>query len=143
MAARNAQGSAVTRGRRVVVDTNVLILAFAGQEPFADFLSGLIREDRLLLSSLAVAEFLVGSDRLAALTFLNIAERSTVLPVGMETARLAAQFRHEFHSRRIKVPLLDCLIAAQCSLAGAELATLNSRDYPKGMVDLVAFGGKP
>lgn len=126
-------------GKRLVLDINVLVLGIANVEPASSTLKNAIQENRLLLSSIVVAEFLVKATEIDAQKMLRLARAFPVLTVDLEVARLAADMRKNFLNRQKRALLMDCLIAAQCKLAGAQLVTFNSQDFPENVVDLYSF----
>lgn len=117
----------------VLPDTNIIIPALAGIKPFAKHLQSWIESKQLLLSCIVVAEFLSGATTKEAKTFSLLTDNFPTLPIDLETAQLAAKIRKNQLKRKQKLHLPDCLIAAQCRLAGATLATLNRSDYPKNL----------
>jgi predicted nucleic acid-binding protein len=114
----------------VIPDTNIYILGFAGRQPIADVLEDWITHNCLLLSTIAIAEFLVRAIPQDAAKLEMLISRFPVLNIDLSTARLAAQIRRTQLKRKIKLHLPDCLLAAQAKLNNAQLATLNQQDFP-------------
>jgi len=122
---------------RYLVDTNILIYALAGKNPWANLMKKWIKEKRVALSSIVVAEFLTGATDEEARVFEALLDRFNSLPVDTATARLAADYRKKFFKKGRKLPLFDCLIAATCKLHKTTLVTFNTTDYP--MKDISIF----
>jgi predicted nucleic acid-binding protein len=72
----------------VVLDTNVLIAALAKKEPYSSFLRKLVREKRLVFSSIVIAGLLSGADDEEEKVFLRLAQNLPVLPINLNVARL-------------------------------------------------------
>jgi len=113
-----------------IPDTNILIYAFAGKEPFASLLVGWAKKKTLALSVIAISEFMVGAtdeeiDRLKAL-----AETVKVYKVDYEISILAAKYRRDFFRKKKKVFLLDCMLAATAKIHNLTLVTVNKSDFP-------------
>ena len=122
---------------RYLVDTNILIYALAGKNPWANLMKKWIKEKRIALSSIVVAEFLTGATDKETKVFKTLLDKFNSLPVDTTIARLAADYRKEFLKRGRKLPLFDCLIAATCKLYKATIVTFNTADYP--MKDISLF----
>jgi predicted nucleic acid-binding protein len=123
----------------ILPDTSVLIRGLNREEPAAGLLRRAVAEKRLVFSPIVLAEFLVKAEPRDKEALLALAKVCPLLPVNLKTALLVGEYRRRYLSKRIKVPMYDCLIAAQCNLAHAELATCNVQDIPKGMVQLHEF----
>ena len=124
---------------RLLFDTNALILAFAGHEPVASLLRKAVQENRLILSSLVVAEFLVQSTPEEERELLALVSISPVLPVDLQAARLGATYRREYLKNKQKEALVDCLIAAQAKQTRAQLVTLDAKNYFNPEISLYEF----
>ena len=118
----------------ILPDTNVLILALSKKEPYASLISQLIESNKLVLSSIVVAEFLVGVDDEEEKIFNLLLNRFQVLSVDLAVAQIGAFYRKKYLKSGYKLKLPDCLIAATCKVHQVKLATLNKKDYP--MVDI-------
>jgi len=57
-----------------------------------------------------------------------------ILPIDLDTARLAGQWRREHAQRGITLWQADCLIAAATQVRGGRLCTGNPKDFP--MIDV-------
>ncbi|OGK21973.1 hypothetical protein A3C23_00370 [Candidatus Roizmanbacteria bacterium RIFCSPHIGHO2_02_FULL_37_13b] len=118
-------------------DTNVLILGLAKKEPSASFLRTLIENNTLVLSSIVVAEFLVGVTDEEEKIFQLLLQRFKVLPVDSAVSQIAAYYRKKYLGMGRKLALPDCLIAATCKVYQATLVTLNKRDYPMNDIQII------
>ncbi len=120
-----------------VVDTNILIYALSGQNPWADLVREWIKNKQFALSSIVVAEFLAGAKEDEINIFEALLDKFGSLPIDTAAARLAADYRRKYVKQGNKLKLPDCLIAATCKLYHATLVTANTRDYP--MDDITKF----
>lgn len=118
-------------------DTNVLIYALAGKAPFANWLRKVIEGDNLVLSVITVAEFLSGASENEAILFKSITNKFEVLPIDLQVAQKAAEYKRNYSKKTKKVWMSDCLIAATCKVSGAMLVTFDSRDYPMKDIEIV------
>ncbi len=116
--------------KKVLVDTNVLILGLSGEGRYGELLEKLIKEDRLVLSVIVVIEFLTGAKESEIKIFEALLTRFGAVEVDVEMARMAAFYRKNFLKLKRKVYLPDCVLAATCKLNDYKLATLNKKDYP-------------
>lgn len=114
----------------ILPDTNIFIYVFSGQKPYDVKFKEWVLNDKIIVSVIVVAEFLVKSDPTDSKLFLDVCDRFAVVDVDLEIARIAANIRRTSLSRKQKLNLSDCLIAAQCQIYGATLATNNPGDYP-------------
>ena len=110
-----------------LLDTNILIYAFAGKEPYAKFLRTAILEESLCFSVIVAAEFLSGAEEKEKGLFENLLNEFEVSPVTIEIARIAALYRKSYR-KILRLP--DALVAAACQLHNATLVTNNLRDFP-------------
>lgn len=122
----------------ILPDTNVLIFGLKGLQPFANLLKNWIKNRQLLLSSVVIAEYLSKSTPKEAAVCLDLANHFNVLPVDLDIAKQAAEFRKTSLKHKQKLHLPDCLIAAQCKFSGATLATLNPTDYPQTEISILS-----
>ena len=124
------KGKARVVGKIFLPDTNVLIFALAGKKPYSEWMGVWIKEKRLVLSAIVVAEFLAGARHEEEVNFRQLLENFKVLPVDSIVAQVGASFRKDFKRKKKKVWLSDCLIAATCKVFGATLVTFDKSDYP-------------
>jgi len=110
-----------------LVDTNILIYAGKGIEPYASFLSKNVKRNQVSISAITVAEYfggLKGSQK----SFNNLLEFINTIDVDIEIARIAGNYRKQSNKLK-KVYLLDCIIAATAKQNNLILVTANSKDY--------------
>lgn len=113
-----------------LLDTNVLIYALAGKEPYSLFYRRIIESNNLMLSSIVVAEFLSNATSSEEHAVKLLMDEFPVLPVDKEVALEAALYRKKYLKKKRKIALPDCLIAATCKVHNCILATFNISDYP-------------
>jgi predicted nucleic acid-binding protein len=121
----------------VLIDTNFLILALGDNLDYGNVLKKIIKQDRLALSVIVVAEFLTGADDQEEMMLFSLLRRFGVVNVDLEVASMAAFYRKKFLKLNKKIYLPDCLIAASCKVNKMQILTLNKRDYPMKDIDFV------
>lgn len=123
--------------RLILPDTNILIPALAKIEPYASFLRDLIENNRLVLSVIVVAEFLVKATDEEERIFNALIQNVSVLPVDLPVAQLGAFYRKRNLKKGKKILLPDCFIGATCKIYNLTLATLNRKDYPIEELEII------
>ena len=114
----------------ILPDTNIIIPALGGKEPFASFLRNLIETKQLALSVIIVSEFLVKASEDEERIFNALVKKVAVFEVNLPVAELAAFYRKTYLKRKKQMNLPDCFIAATCKIYNLTLATLDRKDYP-------------
>ena len=118
-------------GQIILPDTNIFIIGFSQPtSPAGKLLGQLIENDQLVLSTIVIAEYLSKSTQKEERVFARLFSYCPLINVDLTVAKLAGNFRKKYLIHRKAIPLADCLIAAQCKISGATLATLNPRDFP-------------
>lgn len=120
-------------------DTNVLIYGLMDKKPYGELSRKWVREKSLALSSIVVAEFLVGATEEESDLFEALLDRFGSLPVDTAVARIAAGYRRKYLERSYKLKLPDCLIAATAKLYGAALITFNRKDFPMDDIEVLSY----
>ena len=110
-------------------DTNIFILGLRGHEPEASFLAKAISQNKLVISVVAMGEFLAKADSEVELGFLRLVERFKVLSIDQVVAKIAGEYRKESFKTK-KAHLLDCFLAAQAKLNNLTLVTNDKSDFP-------------
>jgi predicted nucleic acid-binding protein len=119
------------------LDTNYLVcLAVPGSAPAQNVDQWLAANEPLAASTLAWTEFLNGPVSADEIALVESVIEGNLVPFEKPTAVLAAQLFNQGGRRRGS--RFDCLIAATAILAGAQLATENTKDF----TPLVPFGLK-
>ena len=113
-----------------IPDTNVLIHAFLGMEPYASWLVENIKSKKILLSTIVLAEFLSGANEEEEIAIIKLSNIVEVLPIDRKIAQIGGKYRKKYSKKTKKVWLIDCLIAATCKVYGATLVTYDKKDYP-------------
>lgn len=118
----------MTEGRKLLVDTDVLIAYLRGHKQAVVFLESLDR--RPATSVICVAELFAGArderEREAIEHFLLAFD---LLPVNIDIARRGGAYRQQYVKSH-GTGLADALIAATVMLYGLVIATFNARHYP-------------
>ncbi len=122
---------------RFLIDTNVYIRALAGKEPDTKFLQAAVRNKTVVLSPIVIAEFLPRALKEEHEIFEEIMQTFLALPIGEETARIAAAYRKQF-LQTSRTKLLDCLLAAQAKQHSAALVTNNREDFPMRDIKIIS-----
>jgi len=112
-----------------IVDTNVLVYAFEGIEPYASFVKGEVSNKGIAISVITVSEFIVGLDDDLTALFEEFINSVDIFDVNTHIARVAGDYRRNSKKTK-KVYLLDCLIAATAKNHNLTLVTKNKKDYP-------------
>ena len=119
------------------LDTNYLIgLAVRGSSPAQNVDNWLAAGEPLAASALAWTEFLNGPVSADEIALVESVIEGNLVVFEKSTAVLAAQLFNQGGRRRGS--RFDCLIAATAILAGAQLATENTKDF----TPFVPFGLK-
>lgn len=119
-----------------LLDTNIFILGLKGEEPEASFLKKTIQNNKLVISSVVIGEFLSKVTEQEAEPFYILVNNFKVLSVDKEVAKLAAEYRKEsFKTKRVH--LLDCFLAAQAKINKLTLVTNNKSDFPMKDIKII------
>lgn len=127
----------------MIVDTDILIWHFRGDETARHFLAGVPFPERTV-SALTVMELLQGcrDQREARDTAAFVSENlAAVLYPDERISRRAIRLL-ELHALRAGLRVVDALIAATALEAGAALATANVRHY-RGIASLSVVTSRP
>ena len=115
----------------ILVDTDVLIDFLRGREQAVSIVN--VESDRIILSSIAVAELYAGvrggkdeTEQTALERFLALFR---VVPVTAAIARLGGLYKRDY-GKSHGISLADAVVAATATLENAELKTLNVKHYP-------------
>ncbi|OGK16007.1 hypothetical protein A2690_00955 [Candidatus Roizmanbacteria bacterium RIFCSPHIGHO2_01_FULL_39_12b] len=126
----------------ILPDTNVIILAFSGQELIADHFRKWIIDKQLIFSTIVIAEFLAGATDEDEKYLNALLSQFPIAPVDLLVAQFGAGYRKKYHYEKTRVLLPDCLIAATAKVNGATIATLDKKDYPMKDVSIIDFNDK-
>ena len=121
-----------------LLDTNILIYAFKGKEPFSSLFAKWARKNELCLSVIAVFEFLIGAEDLEIIKLESLIENINLYDVNYEIAVQATEYRKDFLLKQKKVFLLDCMIAATAKVNNLTLVTVNKSDYPMKDIKVIS-----
>jgi hypothetical protein len=112
----------------VLVDTDVLIDFLRGRDEAVAYVQSHV--DRLILSSIVVAELYAGVKGDAELAVLDqFVESFEVVPLTSGIARAGGLLRRDY-GKSHGVGLADAVIAATAQVHDAELGTLNVKHFP-------------
>ena len=120
--------------RSILLDTDVLVDFLRGHSKAVAFVNA--RSDRIVLSSIVVAELYAGvkgdDEQTALETFVSLFR---VVPVSAEIAKAGGLYKRDYAGSH-GVGLADAILAATVEAVNAELKTLNVRHYPmfKGLM---------
>lgn len=117
-------------------DTNIFIKAAKGYLPEANFLSKAIKKKQIFISVVVVGEFLARAEAEEEKSFEELTAYFNVLPIDLEVAKIAAEYRKN-SLKNTKVHLLDCFLAAQAKYHNLILVTNNKADFPMKDIKIV------
>lgn len=120
-----------------LIDTNILILGFAGKDPEARFLRRAIESDLVRVSVVTAVEFFTRATPKEVRAMNKLLVAFPVLEINLKTSRLAADYRRKF-LKKTRVSLLDCLIAAQAKEHKLVLVTNNKADFPMKDIKVIS-----
>lgn len=116
--------------QKLVPDTNVWIAYFAGKEPAAEVMEKAVSRGAVVISVVTLAEFLVKAGGKIKKKFGQLVDEQGVAEVTREVAMEAAEMRRAALTKKKRVLLLDCFIAATAKVCRATLVTFDKRDFP-------------
>lgn len=119
-------------------DSNVVIRAIQGHEIESLFLRYHIRKRTLVLSVVAIAEFLVKATDEEKERFDELVEEFGALVIDEKVARIAGEYRKQLLRKTKKTFLTDCFLAAQAKVHDLTLVTNNKADFPMEDIKIVA-----
>jgi len=118
----------LTMTRPILLDTDVLVDFFRGHVKAVAFMSNY--SDRIILSSIAVAELFAGAkDSAEQATIEAFVSLFRVVPVNVEIAKAGGLYKSRF-GKSHGIGLADAILAATAETEDAELKTLNIKHYP-------------
>lgn len=118
-------------------DTNVIIELFLKKGTVKDFFQDQMDNDQLFLSPITIAEINPKTREIDKKGLQEFILSAMVVPVDIDIAFKASDYRQEFSQKTKKVYLLDCLIAATCEVYGLTLVTNNIKDYPMNDIKII------
>jgi len=114
----------------ILPDTNILIAYFNDYKPVTTLLDPAIEEKQLLLSIIAVGEFLVKATVEEEKAVDQMIAKMGVIPIDRGVMDQAVRLRKQVLRKTKRTHLLDCFIAATAKVYGATLLTFDRNDYP-------------
>jgi len=121
-------GQEVIMARPILLDTDVLIDFFRGNEKAEAFIN--TYNARIILSSIVVAELYAGVKEDAEQdTLQEFVSLFRVVPVSAEIGKIGGLYKRDY-GKSHGVGLADAILAATAEIENAELKTLNIRHYP-------------
>lgn len=118
-------------------DTNIVVYALLGREPFRSWFIENIKDKKISISTIVLSEYLSKVTESEEVAFKSIVDNVIVLPVDRKIAEVGARYRRQFGTKSKKVWLMDCLIAATCKVYGATLVTFDKKDYPMKDIKII------
>ena len=114
---------------KLLVDTNIFIAY--GKKRDGGLVDRIKSENHDLYTSvIALAEFRSGIHKQDLNFYQAIKETFRPLPVDLEIADLAGEFRYEFLRKGLDIDLADHIIAATALVNNLTLVTFNKKDFP-------------
>lgn len=119
-------------------DTNIFILAFSNFDPANSFLQKIIKQGKICISAVVMAEFLAKASAGEAKLFEQLVSQFGVLKVDEEVARMSAEYRKQLSQKSKRTILIDCFLAAQAKVHGLTLVTNNKSDFPMKDIKIIS-----
>jgi|SRR3990167_9188676 len=120
-----------------LVDTNILVLAIDQKEPDYSFLQKIILKNQLYLSVICIGEYLSKATIEAEEEIDKLINTFPILPIDLEIAKIAAEYRKKFLKTK-RGQLLDYFLAAQAKLNKLTLVTHNKADFPMKDIKVIS-----
>jgi tRNA(fMet)-specific endonuclease VapC len=118
--------------RVILVDTDILIDALHGLEPARTRVARGIADADLATTAITAFELEVGASREPEAQRVEAILRTIpVLPIDLDTARIAGGVARALAARGARIGAADALIAGACLASGAALWTRNRRHFAK------------
>jgi len=112
----------------ILLDTDVLVDFLRGHDTAIQFVKA--RSDRIILSSIVVAELYAGvkgdAEQAVLDDFLSLFR---IVPVSADIARTGGLYKRDY-GKSHGIGLADAIVAATAEAENAELKTLNTKHYP-------------
>lgn len=121
-----------------LLDTNIFIPAFQGNEPEASFLKEAVEEDTITISVVVIAEFYGKATTKEKRVFDKLISKFEVISIDQETAKIAGLYRKQFQRKTKQGFLLDCFLAAQAKVHNFVLVTNNRVDFPMKDISIIS-----
>lgn len=118
-------------------DTNIFIKGIKGDEPEASFLKKIIQKEQLVISVVAIGEYLSKANQKQAEVFYKLVNTFRVLNIDREVARVATEMRKESLKTK-RTYMIDCFLAAQAKLNHLTLVTNNKKDFPMKDIKIIS-----
>ncbi|MBI2310166.1 type II toxin-antitoxin system VapC family toxin [Candidatus Collierbacteria bacterium] len=115
---------------KYLLDTNVMLEAFHGEEPIASRVKSWIESGEIALSAVTVAEIVSKASVIEKEKLDLLVSRFGALAVDQVVAEIAGKYRKDFARKKKRVYLLACFIAATAKLYNLTLVTRNYKDFP-------------
>jgi tRNA(fMet)-specific endonuclease VapC len=116
----------------IVLDTDVLIDALGGEEPWAGFIAARLPTRRLATTSVTRCELLAGArSEDEAMRIRTLLGPMAILPFDREAADRAAGEAARLQAEGRPLPMADLAIAGICLELGASLLTRNRRHFER------------
>lgn len=110
-------------------DTNIFVKALSSLEPEASFLKRATEKGAIRISVVVVAEFLAKANEGESDEFRKLTVEFGVVPINEEIAIVAADYRRQLLSKKKRIIIVDCFLAAQAKLHHLILVTNNRADF--------------
>lgn len=120
-----------------LIDTNILILAFLGRQPAADFFEESFVNGDIVLSPIVIAEFYSKTDTKDERKLDALIQSVRIISLDAVIAKEAGLYRSKFAVKKKQVWLLDCFLAATAKVYDLTLVTHDSKNFP--MKDIKVF----
>lgn len=114
----------------VLLDSNILIYYLQGQQPYADAVERWIRQGKVAISVISIAEYLSKPPLEGTTPLEKTLSVAEVIPITIEIAKTAGELRHRLVHKHTRIALIDCLIAATAIARHYQIATADRKGFP-------------
>src|SRR3990167_6251568 len=111
-----------------LVDTNVIIWVLRNEKKYLNWLDKIISKSNLGISTITIAEIYKNIYPSELITTESLFEKFKIYTVTEKIAKQAGFYWQQFS--KIKIHLLDCLIAATAKQNHLKLVTINTKHFP-------------
>lgn len=118
-----------------LLDTNVIIWVLRNEIKYVNWLDKIINKSKLGISTITIAEIYKNIYPSELINTELLLEKFKIFTVTGKIAKQAGLYWQQFS--KIKIHLLDCLIAATAKQNNLKLVTLNIKHFPMDDIEVL------